>query len=214
MALRGLRARLLSVMATMSLFGCAVQAPSDPTPLHKSTVLIEHEDGHGSGLILGPNRVLTAYHVVQGDELGVRFFNGQVQTGQLVWADPERDLAVLDVPIPIGHPKVLLSCNPPYPGQHVMSVGHPIQSQWVLVGGHLPNHGLVAGRYLSLGFPIGLGTSGGPVFDSQGEVIGITLAILAERTSTTATYDEYKDTGIGLMLPASEFCETPAISAF
>ena len=34
-------------------------------------------------------------------------------------------------------------------------------------------------------------------------MVGITLAILAERSSTEAAYDEFKDTGIGLMLPSS-----------
>jgi S1-C subfamily serine protease len=154
---------------------------------------------------------LTAYHVVQGDNIDVRFFNGQASSGHVVWSDPERDLAVIDVAIPEGHPMARLSCDQPNPGQHVISIGHPIQSQWVLVGGYLPNSGLVAGRYMSLGFPVGLGTSGGPVFDEQGQVVGITLAILAERTSTVAAYDQFKDTGIGLMLPASEFCRSIAI---
>jgi hypothetical protein len=37
-------------------------------------------------------------------------------------------------------------------------------------------------------------------------VVGITLAILAERNPASAAYDRYKDTGIGLMLPAKDFC--------
>lgn len=202
-----LRLWLISGLSALLLSACSSAPPSGVTPLHRSTVLIEHESGHGSGLIVGPNRVLTAFHVVQGDELGIRFFSGQANPGKIVWSDPERDLAVVEVAIPAGHPEARLSCRAPDPGQHVMSVGHPIQSQWVLVGGYLPNSGLVAGRYMSLGFPVGLGTSGGPVFDERGEVIGITLAILAERTSTVAAYDQFKDTGIGLMLPSSEFCK-------
>jgi S1-C subfamily serine protease len=59
-----------------------------------------------------------------------------------------------------------------------------------------------------LGFPIGLGTSGGPVFDGGGRVVGVALAILAERSPATAAYDRYQDSGIGLMLPATAFCNT------
>jgi len=204
----GLRLAALGGLLMATLIGCAASPNTGVTPLHRSTVLIEHEQGHGSGLIVGPSRVLTAYHVVQGDGLAVRFFNGMANVGKVVWKDIERDLAVIDVAIPQGHGRALLSCEEPEPGEHVIAIGHPIQSQWVLMGGYLPNSGLVAGRYVSLGFPVGLGTSGGPVFNDQGEVVGITLAILAERNSTEAAYDEFKDTGIGLMLPTSEFCHT------
>jgi S1-C subfamily serine protease len=203
-----LRLWLIGGLLATSLAGCSSTPSSSITPLHRSTVLIEHEGGHGSGLIIGSDRVLTAFHVVQGDDLDVRFFNGQAKNGRIVWTDLDRDLAIVDVEIPEGHPTVKLSCEQPLPGTHVMSIGHPIQSQWVVVGGYLPNSGLVAGRYVSLGFPVGLGTSGGPVFDERGQVVGITLAILAERASTEAAYDEFKDTGIGLMLPASDFCST------
>lgn len=207
----GLRLSILGGLLMAVLTACNTQIASPVTPLHRSTVLIEHEKGHGSGLIVGPRRVLTAYHVVQGQGLDVRFFSGEANAGSVVWSDAERDLAVIDVKIPEGHPRAPLSCDQPRAGQHVIAVGHPIQSQWVLVGGYLPNGGLVADRYVSLGFPVGLGTSGGPVFDDQGQVVGITLAILAERNSTEAAYDEFKDTGIGLMLPASEFCRTVGI---
>ncbi|MGI9485885.1 MAG: S1 family peptidase [Geminicoccaceae bacterium] len=204
----GLRLAFIGGLLAAFLMGCSSSPKSSVTPLHRSTVLIEHEKGHGSGLIIGPRRVLTAHHVVQGDSLDIRFFNGEANAGSVIWSDPEHDLALIDVAIPDGHPNVQLTCEQPLPGQHVISVGHPIQSQWVLVGGYLPNSGLIAGRYVSLGFPVGLGTSGGPVFDEQGQVIGITLAILAERSSTEAAYDEFKDTGIGLMLPSSAFCKT------
>jgi S1-C subfamily serine protease len=203
---------LIGSLLAAVLLGCSSAPSSTVTPLHRSTVLIEHEKGHGSGLIIGPRRVLTAYHVVQGDGLDIRFFSGEANAGDVIWSDVERDLALIDVAIPDGHPQALLSCEQPQPGQHVISVGHPIQSQWVLVGGYLPNSALVAGRYVSLGFPVGLGTSGGPVFDEEGRVVGITLAILAERSSTEAAYDQFKDTGIGLMLPSSEFCQTVGFS--
>ncbi len=208
----GLRLAFIAGLLTAFLTACSSPPASVVTPLHRSTVLVEHENGHGSGLIVGPRRVLTAHHVVQGDGLGIRFFSGEANAGSVIWSDAERDLALIDVAVPEGHPRALLSCDQPVAGQHVIAVGHPIQSQWVMVGGYLPNSGLIAGRYVSLGFPVGLGTSGGPVFDEEGQVIGITLAILAERSSTEAAYDEFKDTGIGLMLPASDFCKTVGVA--
>ena len=38
------------------------------------------------------------------------------------------------------------------------------------------------------------------------------LAILAERNPASAAYDRYKDTGIGLMLPAKDFCDALDLS--
>jgi S1-C subfamily serine protease len=82
-----------------------------------------------------------------------------------------------------------------------------MRDRWVAADGRLPTVTGVSGANLvPLGFEIGLGTSGGPVFDDAGRVAGVALAILAERRSASAGYDEYKDTGIGLMLPAAEFC--------
>jgi S1-C subfamily serine protease len=208
-----LRALSTAACILAGLAACSAAPPSSSSPpdlsaLHRTTVLVEHDKGHGSGLIIGKNRVLTAYHVVQGEGLDIRFFDGEKVDGRVVWADPARDLALIDVAVPAGLPAARLSCKRPQPGQHVVSIGHPIQSQWVVVGGYLPVGGLVAGRYVSLGFPVGLGTSGGPVFGEDGSLIGITLAILAERSTTNAAYDEFKDTGIGLMLPASDFCQS------
>ena len=44
------------------------------------------------------------------------------------------------------------------------------------------------------------------MFDEDGQVVGVALAILAERSSESATFGDFKDTGIGLMLPAHQFC--------
>ena len=170
-------------------------------------MLIEHAKGHGTGTIVSPHAVLTAYHVVQEAPLAVTFFNGPVVGGRVSWFDAKLDLALVDVEVPKGYPTIELDCDNLHVGEQLVSIGHPTQSRWVAVGGHLPTTATIgAGQLVPLGFPIGLGTSGGPVFDEAGRVVGITLAILAERNPASAAYDRYKDTGIGLMLPAKDFC--------
>ena len=84
MPIARLRLGLCASLLTALVMGCS--APPNPsiTPLHRSTVLIEHEKGHGSGLIVGPRRVLTAYHVVQGDGLDIRFFSGEANAGDVI----------------------------------------------------------------------------------------------------------------------------------
>jgi S1-C subfamily serine protease len=206
--------RGLGILTTLAAFlsACAHHPSADLVPLHQATVLIEHAKGHGTGTILSRHAVLTAYHVVQNDPLAVRFFEGPSAPGQVVWSDPVLDLALVGVEVPDGYPAPGLACEELHPGQHLVSIGHPTQSRWVAVGGYLPAIEPFGGGLVSLGFPIGLGTSGGPVFDADGRVVGVALAILAERVSASAAYDRYKDTGIGLMLPAKDFCTAIAAS--
>lgn len=204
---------VLGLALGMLVAGCNTtgRVGSNLEPFHQSAVLIEHPKGHGTGIILGPRTVLTAYHVVRQSPVEVTFFKGPVASGRIVWQDEALDLALVDVPVPAGYPAVELACAELQAGQQLLSIGHPTQSRWVAVAGYLPSTARFGGGELvALGFPIGLGTSGGPVFDTEGRVAGVALAILAERSSASAVFDRYKDTGIGLMLPAASFC--PAIA--
>jgi S1-C subfamily serine protease len=200
------------------LWGTAVAAlvaacttPSVPNAdaLNQATVLIEHAKGHGTGAIIGPNQVLTAYHVVADAPVDVEFFEGPKLGGSVRWYDAALDLALIDVEVPQRYKATELACSELRAGQHLVAVGHPMRNRWVPQGGDLPRTDDVGGSGLvPLGFEIGLGTSGAPVFDDTGRVAGIALAILAERRSASAGYDEFKDTGIGLMLPAAAFCDS------
>jgi S1-C subfamily serine protease len=186
---------------------CASPSVPNSEVLNQTTVLIEHSKGHGTGAIIGPNQVLTAYHVVADAPVAVKFFDGPSVGGAIRWYDEGLDLALLDVAVPARYPMTELACSNLRVGQHLVVVGHPMRERWVAAGGRLPTLTNLGGANLvPLGFEIGLGTSGGPVFDDTGRVAGVALAILAERRSATAGYDEYKDTGIGLMLPAAAFC--------
>jgi len=205
---KGIVGRLMGLCAAVALSACAA-APSQLETLNQSTVLVEHAKGHGTGTIVGPNAVLTAHHVVQESPLQVTFFAGQATAGKVVWQNPIFDLALVEVDVPAGYPVPEWSCADLQAGQHLVSIGHPTQSRWVATGGYLPESETVGDIGLvSLGFPIGLGTSGGPVFDGDGRVVGVALAILAERSPASAAYDRYQDSGIGLMLPATAFCNT------
>lgn len=209
--------RLLFGLAMLTaLTACGTtHDPGVPAPelnrLQQATVLIEHAKGHGTGTIVGPNQVLTAYHVAQDEPLDVTFFEGPAVGGKVRWYDEILDLALIEVTVPTGYVPPPLACEDLHVGQHLVAVGHPMRARWAAAGGRLPTKDVLGSPgLLPMGFPIGLGSSGGPVFDDDGRVAGIALAILAERRSASAAYDEYKSTGLGLMLPASTFCSALA----
>jgi S1-C subfamily serine protease len=196
-----------SLVAAALVAACATPSVPNADALNQATVLIEHAKGHGTGAIIGPNQVLTAYHVVADAPLAVEFFEGPKVGGSVRWYDPTLDLALVEVAVPQRYKATELACRELRVGQRLVAVGHPMRDRWVPQDGRLPRTDDVGGSGLvPLGFEIGLGTSGAPVFDETGRVAGVALAILAERRSATAGYDEYKDTGIGLMLPATAFC--------
>jgi len=181
--------------------GSTVEEGPHVEPLLRSTVVVAMDDGQGSGMIIGKELVLTAHHVVRGRvQPSVRFLGGQSSAGKVIWSQPERDLALVKADIPKGYPAASLYCEESIDGQNVIAVGHPLRSEWVAVNGRLPTNLSYGNRYVSLGVSIGKGTSGGPVFNDRGQVVGITLAILIKRPSARK--------GIGYMLPASTFCET------
>jgi S1-C subfamily serine protease len=200
---------LLGCAVAMLVAACASHSVRNVDALNQATVLIEHAKGHGTGAIIGPNQVLTAYHVVADAPVQVAFFDGPKVEASVRWYDETLDLALIDVAVPRGYKATELACHRLRAGQHLVAVGHPMRDRWVPHDGRLPRTDPVGGSGLvPLGFDIGLGTSGGPVFDDTGRIAGIALAILAERRSASAGYDEYKNTGMGLMLPAASFCDS------
>lgn len=186
------------------LAACSGKAANDGPPIEpllRSTVVVAMDDGQGSGLIIGNELVLTAYHVVRGRvQPSVRFLDGQSRPGKVIWSEPGRDLALVKVDVPKGYPAAPLHCDESIDGQKVIAVGHPLRSEWVAVSGRLPTDlSYGRNRYVSLGVSVGKGASGGPVFNHKGKVVGITLAILIKRPSAQK--------GMGYMLPASAFCQ-------
>lgn len=175
-----------------------------------ATVVVETGGGHGSGVIIGPGRILTSYHVVDEGLPEVEFFGGEQAPGVVSWVDPQLDLAVLSAEVPARYQASTLFCGELDSDQKLVAIGHPLNDRWVLVEGFL-RQDLDLGTLLPLSFDLSLGNSGGPVFDEAGRLVGITAAILVmDRSRETAA--EPRDamsnyhTGVGLMLPASRFC--------
>ncbi|MGC4118093.1 MAG: Do family serine endopeptidase [Myxococcales bacterium] len=146
------------------------------------------ETGLGSGFVIDANRglVLTNNHVVEGaDEVLVRLVDERELTAKVVGTDPATDIAVVRlketrglVAAPLGDSDTLRV------GDFVMAIGNPFGLELTVTSGIISAKARVIGAgpyddFLQTDAAINPGNSGGPLFDLDGNVVGINTAIVA-----------------------------------
>tara|TARA_R110002072_G_C7955606_1_gene533529 strand:- start:625 stop:2610 length:1986 start_codon:yes stop_codon:yes gene_type:complete len=144
----------------------------------------EKNISNGSGFFVRHDGVLvTNLHVLQGVEgLKVTLPNGEIyDTVYVLNIDERRDLAILQIEasglsvLPIGDDRAMEV------GDTVYVLGNPLGFDQTFSDGILSAKRLEDGvQYLQISAPISLGSSGGPVLNEQGDVIGVATARHAE----------------------------------
>jgi serine protease Do len=150
------------------------------TAVDRSVVRIGR-DGRGAGVVIRDGHVLTSAHNLRGSTVTVSFPDGRVTSGEVKAADVEGDLAVVAVDTS-GAPAVAWTPSDPSLGQVVFAVGPGRGPGRIRVtAGHVASTGAAfrgpRGRLIEDGFEhtalVGRGSSGGPVLDSAGALVGI-----------------------------------------
>jgi len=145
----------------------------------------------GSGMILDEDgHILTNAHVVENAaEIRVRFSDESELPARLVGLDPVRDLAVLKIDGASGLIPVVPGDSAKLEvGDWVVAIGNPFGLAHTITKGIVSGKGrseLVNDRfgYLDLiqtDAAINQGSSGGPLFDMNGRVVGVNTAVNAE----------------------------------
>jgi S1-C subfamily serine protease len=147
--------------------------------------------GIGSGVLISQEgKVLTAAHVVQAaDAVVVEFRNGETVAARVVSADSAADVALLEVEhIPRGIAPVALGDSDRVEvGDQVFVVGTPFGMSHTLTVGHvsarrnepIENPFATPAELFQTDAALNAGNSGGPMFNLEGEVIGIVSVIVS-----------------------------------
>ena len=136
-------------------------------------------NGRGSGFVVAPSRVLTSAHNLRDQTVAVTFADGRSEQGAVHGVDADGDLVVLDVPTGDVAPLSFAS-DLPNLGTAVVAVGrggHRSRTTLGFVSAvdqafHGPRGRVVRGS-LEHTAALARGSSGGPVLNTAGEVVGI-----------------------------------------
>lgn len=147
-----------------------------------AVVRIGRGPGRGAGVVVGKDRVLTNAHNLRGPETTVTFADGRSLTASATGVDGDGDLAVLTVETgdtaPIAWPADSVQPSPGTPVFAIATHGPAgLRVTFGLVSAVGQTFGGPRGRAIGGGIehtaPLGRGSSGGPVVDAQGNLLGI-----------------------------------------
>ena len=172
--------------------------------LRDGVVTVQGELGAGTGFIIdNTGLVLTNQHVIdQSFEVRVRFDKNTAVKARVLAVDEDRDLAVLQVNLSaFSKSKVLniaskSSSEPPIiEGEHVFTIGSPLNQEKILSSGIASK---IEERAIITDIFFNQGSSGAPLFNSVGDVVGITTFKIRDRSGAVLTGNKISEETSGL----------------
>jgi serine protease Do len=140
--------------------------------------------GQGSGFFISADGfAVTNNHVVDGaSKVEVTTDDGKTYTAKVIGSDARTDLALIKVEGSSNFPFAKLSDTKPRIGDWVLAVGNPFGLGGTVTAGIVSASGRDIGNgpyddFIQIDAPVNKGNSGGPAFDTSGEVMGVNTAI-------------------------------------
>src|SRR5580692_10057671 len=161
-----------------------------------------HVTSLGSGFIIDPSGlIVTNNHVIENaDEITVTLSDGTSLPAKLVGRDEKTDLALLRVKSKSPLPATKFGdSDKAHVGDWVIAIGNPFGLGSTVTAGIVSarNRDIASGPYddfIQTDAPINRGNSGGPLFDMDGNVVGVNSAIFSPSGGSV---------GIGFSIPSN-----------
>ena len=157
--------------------------------------------GQGSGFFISADGyAVTNNHVVDGaDKVEVTTDDGKTYIAKVIGTDPRTDVALIKVAGRTDFSFAKLSDSKPRIGDWVLAVGNPFGLGGTVTAGIVSASGRDIGNgpyddFIQIDAPVNKGNSGGPAFDTSGEVMGVNTAIYSPSGGSV---------GIAFSIPAS-----------
>ncbi|HET6185176.1 MAG TPA: trypsin-like peptidase domain-containing protein [Acetobacteraceae bacterium] len=179
------------------------QAGNEGKAGSEPTLMATQRRDLGSGFVIDrKGTIVTNFHVVEGaSDIVITFSDGDQAHATLRAADRLADIAILDVrsaekltPVRWANDDDL------HVGDPVIAIGNPLGVGMSVTSGIVSalNRNIMAtpyDNYIQTDAPINHGNSGGPLFNLQGEVVGINTAIISPTTAFS---------GLGFAIPSRD----------
>jgi len=157
--------------------------------------------GQGSGFFISADGyAVTNNHVVDGaDKVEVTTDDGKTYSAKVIGTDARTDVALIKVEGGSNFPFAKFSDGKPRIGDWVLAVGNPFGLGGTVTAGIVSASGRDIGNgpyddFIQIDAPVNKGNSGGPAFNTEGEVMGVNTAIYSPSGGSV---------GIAFSIPAS-----------
>ena len=163
-----------------------------------ATVFLDMQDSNGvplswgSGFFVRHNLIATSHHIIKGAAQGTAKLVGQEKKYTIegiTATDETNDLALLKIAMPSINPLPLGDSNTVRIGDTVYVAGSPGRWEGTFSNGIISGlRGEPSGKQLQMTAPISPGSSGGPVLNGKGEVIGVSVTAHQGQNLNFANY--------------------------
>ena len=155
----------------------------------RAVVIVTTYDDHGNSLLQGsgffitPDRIVTNLHVISdASEIRIKTFTGKTfRVQRIVATDASSDLALLQMEASCSNATTLQVQDKSTEGESIILLSNPQGSHWKVIPGRVGRIWQFEniGRRIQITAEVFPGSSGGPVLNQQGQVVGIAVMRMA-----------------------------------